>query len=230
MTYIYRQVNDLIHCQIIKYNAALLEHITFQAFDIPKPASLPFYLLVWGQVNVKRNNCIVQRIERRMPIGDCGTIAGFHDGTAAALSRHLITHIYYTESDQIVNFQNRGIVDALVGSLNDTILFMGARKEKVSSSDPANYDEDLQSTRPGGCGQGGFVLDWPKSRHVMRQNASDSSPILRVQRKSKKTPVQQRLTDRTANRLRSGVIENIQEKNNIERLSKAIHVTGVKRS
>jgi hypothetical protein len=56
-----------------------------------------------------------------------------------------LTHIYYTESDQIL-FVHDGILDTTLELFQGKNMLMGIRKEKESSSDPQDSD-NLNSSR-----------------------------------------------------------------------------------
>ena len=75
-----------------------------------------------------------------------------------------IKYIYYTESDQIVHFDDWDTLTALSTASNSTTFFTGRRKTKDRDSDPKTYMSDLNSWRD--CCTFGYALYWPNSSYV----------------------------------------------------------------
>jgi hypothetical protein len=75
-----------------------------------------------------------------------------------------LTHIYYTESDQIL-FVHDGIFDTILELSQGKNMLMGVRKEKESSSDPSQYSDNLYSSR-GICG-----LNAPSQLFLIKKRA-----------------------------------------------------------
>lgn len=69
-----------------------------------------------------------------------------------------ISHIYYTESDQILRFKNEKILNGILRVSNETSIIMGYRKQKDPNSSPKEYMSSLFATR-GGCGKSGYQLN-----------------------------------------------------------------------
>ena len=75
--------------------------------------------------------------------------------------------VYFTESDQIVYFEDEVALKALTIASNDTTFFVGRRKTKNHKSDPKAYMSHLDSWRQ--CGTPGFAFGWPKDPVVHKQ-------------------------------------------------------------
>lgn len=63
------------------------------------------------------------------------------------LPSHLITHVYYTESDQMLFFESSTLRNIILKSLNISIHVIGRRREKVGHSNPYQPFNDLYPTR-----------------------------------------------------------------------------------
>jgi len=78
---------------------------------------------------------------------------------------HPLKFVYYTECDQIVQFDDEVTLRAVSAASNNTCFFVGRRKEKRVDADPEAYMDGLGNWRE--CGSPGFSLTWPKDIHVM---------------------------------------------------------------
>jgi hypothetical protein len=67
--------------------------------------------------------------------------------------------IYFSESDQIVRFDDEVTFRAIAYATNETTFFTGRRKTKNEDSNPAAYMDHLGSWRQ--CGVPGFDFSWP---------------------------------------------------------------------
>jgi hypothetical protein len=143
-------------------------------------------------------------------------------------TKQMITHVYYTESDQIVNFQSVDVIYALSNASGADTLFMGARQEKSLTTEAILYGEGLRPTRLG-CGQSGYVLNWPKDRVVKKLNSSDESPIPEVYKKHIVTAdggglLHKRIVQRTKQRTSSSVA-GLQMQSSFTRIKSAVSTT-----
>jgi hypothetical protein len=150
-----------------------------------KPANLPFALLEWGRGYIKDvNECV-----RSHPAADeqpapdkekkkrRGKRRGRAKGSAAtcnslfpSFSYHLIQHVYYTESDQILHFSDPSTRRAILSATNASTFLIGRRMEKVLDRlPPASYMSLLAPTRAL-CGdpKDVFLLDWPTSTFIQK--------------------------------------------------------------
>ena len=100
-----------------------------------------------------------------------GTAAG-GDKTAEAASLHAAAEqeaaviqetpyhmVYFTESDQVVVFEDVTALHALTVASNSTTFFVGRRKHKDSKTSPTDYMGGLNSWRQ--CGSPGYAFEWP---------------------------------------------------------------------
>jgi hypothetical protein len=79
--------------------------------------------------------------------------------------RSMITHVYYTESDEIVFFRDDNMRKAIFGATNESYFFMGRRCEKYY--DPKSGPEQHDVFVPGRyCGKPGFQLQWPANNYI----------------------------------------------------------------
>lgn len=202
-----------------------MEFIAIQTFNIPKPASLPFYLLVWGQVQVFKNNCMYNGRTRKQTTPLCMNFNGVDIAKISTTDAfrfdppRKITHVYYTESDQIVNFNSFDTLHAIANASDAETLFAGFRHEKFALGEATQYNKDLHPTR-GSCGREGFFLDWPNSTSVKSRNQSESAPGFYPHKKtSGATTAQKKVIART--KLRHSSIAELQMKNTVERVNKA---------
>ena len=72
---------------------------------------------------------------------------------------HPIRYTYYTESDQIVKYDNYVTFQALSSILNDTTFVSGRRKEKNVDSNPKEYMSGLDIWRE--CGKDKYSFIYP---------------------------------------------------------------------
>lgn len=77
---------------------------------------------------------------------------------------HPIRYIYYSESDQIVKFDNMETFRAITTASNDTTFFVGRRKEKSIDTNSKEYLSGLSNWRE--CGVTGFAIHWPNETFV----------------------------------------------------------------
>lgn len=75
---------------------------------------------------------------------------------------------YYTESDQIVHFDNSETFNMIISAVNESAFFTGRRKEKTVDSDPSRYMDGLNVWRE--CGASGYLLRWPTSHLVYQES------------------------------------------------------------
>lgn len=89
-----------------------------------------------------------------------------------------ISHVYYTESDQILHFSDVATRRAIMSATNASTLVIGRRMEKVvdSAHPPATYTELLAPTRAL-CGDSSqpYELDWPASPYIQSVHTSRSA-------------------------------------------------------
>jgi len=199
--------------------------VAIKQFNVPKPATLPFYLLAWGQLFVRQNNCMyASQSKVSLPIelrGLCDQSTQLKHSRAKYGSLlfpfpRLITHVYYTEADQTVHFNNSGVFDATVAASNSSVLLVGFRKEKHWTTTPDDYLMGLHSTRAS-CGRNGFILVWPNTSFIYSQNTSEISHPTPINARYDK--VKKRQLPRS--RLQNAAIQKLQQKNTLERLSAA---------
>jgi hypothetical protein len=84
--------------------------------------------------------------------------------------RALLSHIYYTESDQLLHMDSPETRDMILKSLNMSVHLIGRRREKKGDSDPSQPYRDLYNTRTL-CGNASdlFVLDPDRDFFVRRR-------------------------------------------------------------
>ena len=78
--------------------------------------------------------------------------------------------VYFSESDQIVKFDDYTTLRALATASNDTTFFVGRRKTKNHKSNPREYMNSLDSWR--NCGVPGFSINWPTTAYVRKEKAT----------------------------------------------------------
>lgn len=148
-------------------------HIVHIQMD--RPAHLPFHLLTWGQAFIKSTNCALANIFTESKYSELYRICKGnikHIEHIEVISEILpkfnistpIKFIYYTESDQIVRFDNITTLSALSDASNSTTFFVGRRKSKNILSEPDVYMDNLDSWRE--CCAAGSLLDYPVSNEV----------------------------------------------------------------
>lgn len=79
-----------------------------------------------------------------------------------------LRYVYYTECDQIVQFDSWLTFQALSAALNESVLFTGRRKEKNGKSEAMEYLSGLNMWRE--CGTPGYSLTWPDSKFVQQDS------------------------------------------------------------
>ena len=75
---------------------------------------------------------------------------------------------YYSESDQIVYFDNPQTLHMMISAVNESAFFTGRRKEKAADSEPSRYMGGLNVWRE--CGASGYLLRWPESHLVYQES------------------------------------------------------------
>jgi hypothetical protein len=83
----------------------------------------------------------------------------------------LLTHIYYTESDQLLQIESPSLRNMILESLNISVHLIGRRREKVGESDPLKPLQNMYPTRSL-CGNVSalYVLDSEKDRFIRRES------------------------------------------------------------
>ena len=81
----------------------------------------------------------------------------------------LITHIYYTESDQLLQIESTSLRNSILRSLNMSVHIIGRRREKLGNSDPTKPFTPMYSTRHV-CGNVSelYVLDTDQDHYIRR--------------------------------------------------------------
>lgn len=173
-----------------------------------KPANLPFALLEWGRIFVRQvNECLrelggeskLKKSKMRKKTGFIGKMLKDSQGLTESsslqsssqssnssacnhlfptLSNFTLSHVYYTESDQILSFSDASTRRAIVSASNGTTFVIGRRMEKIVKDSPADYMENLIPTRAL-CGdpKKQFVLEYPRSRHILQVRHGSSNAI-----------------------------------------------------
>lgn len=111
------------------------------------PATLPFVLINYVKDLRFRNDLTLRNI-----LLD-GKRPSLHDVDVMDF-----THIYYTESDQILYIKDINILNILLANNNGTTLLVGRRREKKADTSPYEYMKHLVPTRAT-CGLSGYVID-----------------------------------------------------------------------
>lgn len=125
-----------------------------------KPANLPFGLIMWAKKYIFRLNCLYNKFHgipdpiirgnKRSKTPLCSSLIDLHTNTSTQDNPpRRITHVYYTESDQLLRFMNSEVRDTIIGALNITSHLIGRRKEKNIKipSGPTDYMGGLLPTR-----------------------------------------------------------------------------------
>lgn len=166
-------------------------------FDANPPATLPFLLLSWIQTCIKFYECkknltniICNKILNDIEFDKLIQICRVYNIIAEQVKS--ISHIYYTESDQILRFKNEQILQEILYVSNKTTLIMGYRKQKDSTSLPEEYMSSLYLTRPG-CGRNGYFLN--TKTHQIYQNHSITQQYQQEQEQSKQQQEQSKLNE-----------------------------------
>jgi hypothetical protein len=124
-------------------------------FHAQPPALLPFHLLLWAQTCLRHSPCTPSR-PPPLPL-NCTDINFLCSAYRSVVEETgPISHLYYTESDQIVRFLEDGLA-LLLGASNLSTIVMGHRMQKTPLSSPEAYMEGLILTRDV-CGRRGFIL------------------------------------------------------------------------
>ena len=146
--------------------------------ELGRPAYLPFHLLAWGQQLIRLHNCALPeaksvtkdhpnfklyRICDNQPFRHKGQVK-VHAYNASKLSEEVAADqkkpfkfVYYTESDQVVRFDNANTLNTILQASNSSCFFVGRRKEKDGNSDPKEYMKYLNIFRQ--CGTSGFYVN-----------------------------------------------------------------------
>jgi hypothetical protein len=175
-----RQEDRVVMLDMVsRLSPSLQERVILVQFKMNRPANLPFHMVAWGQEFVKRHNCKLDadtttdmEFDNEMcrahsfpsprggPINvTFATRSNFPDAGV-----HPISHVYFTECDQIVRFDSLQTLAALTAASNDSTFFTGRRKEKHVDSVPEDYMTGLNIWRE--CGVPGYSLTWPRSHYV----------------------------------------------------------------
>lgn len=88
-----------------------------------------------------------------------------------------ITHVYYTESDQLLKIRDRSVRDLIISASNYSTHIIGRRcekhvaRKKVERSYPERYMEDVRPTRAA-CGDwdDNYEIHWPGDKYIRRVN------------------------------------------------------------
>jgi hypothetical protein len=128
--------------------------------ELGKPANLPFGLIVWAKKYVHRMNCLYNRLHgipdrvvkmpKKLMPPPCSNYPNETSDLASIFrTPRRITHVYYTESDQLLKFANADVRDAILAAVNATTHLIGRRKEVQINlnKDPTQYMEGMLSTR-----------------------------------------------------------------------------------
>eukprot|EP00602_Paraphysomonas_sp_CaronLab_P004330 CAMPEP_0185031440 /NCGR_PEP_ID=MMETSP1103-20130426/18913_1 /TAXON_ID=36769 /ORGANISM="Paraphysomonas bandaiensis, Strain Caron Lab Isolate" /LENGTH=333 /DNA_ID=CAMNT_0027566971 /DNA_START=147 /DNA_END=1145 /DNA_ORIENTATION=- len=138
-----------------------------------KPANLPFGLIMWAKKHVHQINCLYRmkynisytpkRLGRRYKEKSCDDvdIKLLNSPRGRFANPKPVTHVYYTESDQLLKFSDTNIRNAILDALNITTHIIGRRIEKRVDSDAVDYMSGLFATRAV-CGDSSntYVLNW----------------------------------------------------------------------
>lgn len=166
----------------------LARRVNVLRFEIPRPSALPFHVLTWGQRFVMHHNCKV-RGRHNITIhghkegelgGNCDLYKKGLKNIKNIQAEHrfvkhqnrtmhfpvnsIIQYVYYTESDEIVYFNDQPTLEAISKGSNKTCMFLGRRAEraydprKASVEPPEEYLKFYHSGRY--CGQKGFELSF----------------------------------------------------------------------
>lgn len=93
---------------------------------------------------------------------------GRHLSVTRSKTRVPLKFAYYSESDQIVHFDNHQTLNMMISAVNESTFFTGRRKEKVADSEPSRYMGGLNVWRE--CGASGYLLRWPESHLVYQES------------------------------------------------------------
>ena len=83
-----------------------------------------------------------------------------------------LKYAYYTESDQIVVYDEFETFRALTSATDNMTLIVGRRKTKNERSDPKAYLGQLDSWRD--CCNFGYALNWPNSSRIYPTSSSEN--------------------------------------------------------
>ena len=171
-------------------NPIIARRVNVLRLDIPRPSALPFHLLTWGQRFVMHHNCKVHNdantVGRRLRrsednIGNCDlyphvrnikNIQGEHRFVKHNHTFHfpvkaLVKYVYYTESDELVYFEDLETLRVISEGSNGTCFFLGRRAERFfdpkKSSTQRPEDYKLHYTQGRFCGKNGFELSFQDS-------------------------------------------------------------------
>ena len=178
-------ITERLHNLVLSDGNRALHYAHIVQLNLGRPAFLPFHLLAWGQQYIKDHNCAVREhpcalsCEQATLYEICDQTSfknkgnvDLHLHNASKYSLHLnSTHqaksfefVYFSESDQIVRFDNFDTLDAITSASNSTCFFTSRRKGKSGSSIPVEYMEGFSSWRT--CGKPGYSLQWPGDKYV----------------------------------------------------------------
>jgi hypothetical protein len=179
---------DQLKATLLSAYPDLFARIHIVLFDITGSfGALPYQTLTWAQRLVLDSNCRVWALQSTLnapaefymcdkqesfPHVKQRLVVVSHDKPVVASSSY--THVYFTESDQLVRFANREIFQVAAGLANVSSFVVARRREKNSFSPAAAYARGLGHGRD--CGQPGYVVRWPHSV-VVESNSSGVLPI-----------------------------------------------------
>jgi hypothetical protein len=141
--------------------------IISEEFQICQPTSIQHSLYAISPLNVSSiyYSHHHQHYSEASHVNDSGILGGYR---FTPFHNTAITHIYYTEADQILRFEDDEALEATLAASNATTYFLGRRKEKWTASDPREYMNSLSKGRE--CGRVGeeYLLNWPTSNQIQK--------------------------------------------------------------
>lgn len=169
-------------------NPVISQRVNILRLNIPRPSALPFHILTWGQRFVMHHNCRLSKNGTALHqaghnafdsncnlygqpknLKNIAAESKFvvrENHTLHFPTRTEINYVYYTESDELVHFQDLDTLRAISLASNRTCLFLGRRAERAFPKvyNPANPQppEDYNHYYMPGryCGQNGFQLSY----------------------------------------------------------------------
>lgn len=151
-----------------------MKRIFLKQFNPPYPANLPFYLLQWTQLYLRVRICLqdkalttscLESIQRssflEYSYHSSDTFSNDIASSPLFSEDHLaspITHVFYSEADQLVHFASRSVLHIVMGVGSGPTLLLPRRKEKRERSRSRRYDTDLVNVRSL-CGGGGYFVE-----------------------------------------------------------------------
>jgi hypothetical protein len=97
-------------------------------------------------------------------------ISPFLTSSSSSSGEGLISHVYYTESDQLLQIESSSLRNSILRSLNQSVHLIGRRREKLGESNPLTPLQQMYSTRHV-CGNINdlYVLDTADEDHFIRR-------------------------------------------------------------